>query len=405
MRLLLLLVPLLFSAPVYCLDTAQLNRLATEAFHNTRYLQALDYLRQAERQSPYNEQIRRNLAEALLAASGQSADQGDWDRAVALLQEGIDRYPDDARFPLEQAGLLLHLDRLSEAEVLANSVLGMQPESVVARLILGQIHYRSGRLREAIDVWRQAAELDPEDRRVSRMLARAEREYRVEADMTRDYGPGFVLSYDDAAHGRLSQDILDVLNQAYIEIGSLLNHFPDQKVEVLVYTRRQFRQSTDSPEWAGGVYDGKIRIPLGGIETMTAPLRALLFHEYAHVVVRRLSHGRCPVWFNEGIAEVMAAGQHPGDHAVPPTSAGLIPFEQLEGSWRELGPVRARMAYRQSRSFVGFLADSYGWHTIGDLLSVLAAGKKTDQAFAEVFGGYGLDFTGIVETWRRRELD
>ncbi|GAB4556550.1 MAG: tetratricopeptide repeat protein [Geothermobacteraceae bacterium] len=405
MRLLLLLLPVLFSVAAYGLDAVQLNRLATEAFHGGRYLQSLDYLRQAERQSPYNEQIRRNLAEVLLAASGQSADRGDWDRSVALLQEGIDRYPDDARFPLEQAGILLHLDRLSEAEVLANSVLGIQPESVAARLILGRVYYQSGRLREAIDVWRKAADLDPEDRRISEMLARAEREYQVEAGMTRDYGPGFVLSYDDAAHGRLSQDILDVLNQAYIEVGSLLKHFPDQKVEVLVYTRRQFRQSTDSPDWAGGVYDGKIRIPLGGIEKMTEPLRALLFHEYAHVVVRRLSHGRCPVWFNEGIAEVMAAGQYSDGHVVPLRATNMIPFEQLEDSWRDLGPVRARMAYRQSRSFVGFLADNYGWHTIGDLLSVMAGGKKTDQAFAEVFGDYGLDFAGIVETWRRRELD
>ncbi|RME37729.1 MAG: hypothetical protein D6794_06525 [Deltaproteobacteria bacterium] len=403
----LLLLLLLLAAPSigHTLDSAQLNRLAAESFHKGQYLQALDKLRQAGEQNPYNPRIQHNLAEALLAAAGHLTEEGEWDRAVSLYQEGNDRFPEDVRFPLYLAHLLLQQERFSEAEVAAGTVLGLDPDSVEALLILGQVNYRTGRLRDAMETWRQAAEIAPEDARIADLLARAEREYRVEADMTRDYGAGFVLSYDGKTLGGMSQDILAVLNEAAIEIGSLLDFFPSQKVQVLVYTHRQFRQAVDSPDWAGGVYDGKIRIPLAGIRQMTPPLRGLLFHEYAHVVVRQLSHGRCPVWLNEGIAEVMASSQTEVSSTRPLDASALIPFRELGGSWRDLSPDRARQAYRQSRSFVRFLAESYGWYSIRELLGQYAAGKGGDEAFAAVFGDYGLGLSDLVDNWRRRELN
>jgi len=119
----------------------------------------------------------------------------------------------------------------------------------------------------------------------------------------------FVLSYDAEREPDLSADLLDVLNQAYVEVGMNLNSYPPGQIPVLIYTRRDFSRITASPGWAAGLYDGKIRIPLGGVNRVSAPLRAILFHEYTHVVVRTLSGNRCPTWLNEGMAEQIGRSQ------------------------------------------------------------------------------------------------
>lgn len=401
-RLFILCLVLLSAGPVVAEpNPAQLNLMGKKAFEAGRYLEALDYLRRASRGNPYDPTIHRNLAEGMLAAGRQLAQGGRWEEAVELLQEGEREYGDDIRFPLLLAENLLMLDRPAEAEVELGRALGIDPDSVQAKKLLGRVYYRTGRLRDAIDVWRQATEARPGDAGLAAMLAKAEREYRVEADMERDYAPGFVLSYDGEIHADIGQQILDVLNEAYIDIGGYFSWFPREKVEVLLYTRRDFSTTTRSPDWAGGLYDGKVRIPLGGVHEVGPHLRALLYHEYAHVVVRGLARGRCPTWLNEGIAEAMERSQLDSPPVELPGAEGLIPFGRLAGSWRQLTARQARLAYEQSYSFVRYLGESYGWYLVGDLLTGYAQGESTEELFARVFGSYGFDYKSLQEDWRR----
>ncbi|TYO99899.1 tetratricopeptide repeat protein [Geothermobacter ehrlichii] len=401
-RLFILCLLLLFAAPAFAdLNPGQLNLLGKKAFDAGRYLEALDYLRRASQGNPYDETIRRNLAEGMLAASRQLAEGGRWDEAVKLLREGEERYGDDIRFPLFLAENLLALDRTAEAEVELGQALGIDPDSAMAKTLLGRVYYRTGRLRDAIDIWRQAAAARPDDANLADMLAKAEREYRVEADMERDYAPGFVLSYDGEIHADIGRQILDVLNDAYIDIGGYFSYFPQKKVEVLLYTSRDFSETTKSPDWAGGLYDGKVRIPLGGVHEISPHLRALLYHEYAHVVVRGLARGRCPTWLNEGIAEVMERSQFDPPLRYLPRAEKLIPFARLAGNWGSLPAQQARLAYEQSYSFVRYLGEYYGWYLVGDLLAGYAQGESTEEVFARVFGSYGLDFAALQNNWRQ----
>ena len=48
----------------------------------------------------------------------------------------------------------------------------------------------------------------------------------------------------------------------------------------MLYKHRDYADVTRSPEWAGAVYDGKIRLPLAGIQAVDKRLVAILYHEY-----------------------------------------------------------------------------------------------------------------------------
>ena len=97
--------------------------------------------------------------------------------------------------------------------------------------------------------------------------------------------------------------MLKALERAYNRVGTDLSYYPSVRVPVILYTKKDYRSLTASPEWSGGLYDGKIRLPIGGAAHMTPMLRGVLFHEYTHVVVRELTKGNCPSWLNEGLAE------------------------------------------------------------------------------------------------------
>ena len=55
-----------------------------------------------------------------------------------------------------------------------------------------------------------------------------------------------------------------VLEAGYQRIGGRLNAFPDSAIPVILYTEQRLQDVTRSPQWAGGLYDGRIRLAVGG---------------------------------------------------------------------------------------------------------------------------------------------
>src|SRR5204862_4087546 len=47
-----------------------------------------------------------------------------------------------------------------------------------------------------------------------------------------------------------------------------------ENMVVTLYTQKQFFNITEAPSWAGGVNDGKLRIPIQGVTSMTPELRS-----------------------------------------------------------------------------------------------------------------------------------
>ncbi len=62
---------------------------------------------------------------------------------------------------------------------------------------------------------------------------------------------------------------------------------------------------TRAPSWAGALNDGRIRVPVEGLTSMTDELARVLKHELTHSFVAQKTDGHCPVWLQEGIAQYM----------------------------------------------------------------------------------------------------
>jgi len=400
----LLFLVLLLPAPSVWAETAhQLNSRAVDLLNQNEPFQARELLQEALETLPGDPVIRANYASALLLAGLADLRNRKFEEASTLFLEGQKFADTDGRFWLYRAQALMELGETSQAEVELGSALARAPEDPAVYRLRGQLFYAVGRLEDAREALEKAHDLDPDNRPTSELLERIRREYQVERGMLSDYGGQFRISYDSAQPAEIGGQVREILEDAYAEIGSWFNRFPEIQVPVLVYTRHDFTAITGSPDWAGGAYDGKIRLPLGGLVGITPQLRGVLYHEYAHVLIRVMTSGQCPTWLNEGIAELAGRSQFDPPLTVladAADSGGLFDFSDLETSLTNFTPDQARLAYEQSYSLVRYLSEYFGWYKLGDLLSAYGRGLSTEAAFQESFADFGIGFADIETRWR-----
>src|SRR6266850_273920 len=94
-----------------------------------------------------------------------------------------------------------------------------------------------------------------------------------------------------------------VFNSVFFRIGDKLGEFPSNTIVAVLYTEKQFRDITRAPEWSGGQYDGRIRIPAAGASLKPELFERVLTHELTHAIVAGIVANGVPTWLNEGLAQ------------------------------------------------------------------------------------------------------
>jgi tetratricopeptide (TPR) repeat protein len=382
---------------------AQGNRDAVALIRAGDYARAIELLEELRDAALDATATERLLAQAQLGYAYRLLYEGELDAAREQFILGAEIDDTDVRFLqgealtwFRQGSYTTAADLLEEATVLA-------PRDATLFTQLGQALYAAGRLPGAIDALDEAVALGA-GKGVAEQLDKIRREWQVEEEMASAARGHFQISYSDSpGNEELAEAVLDVLEAAYTELGADLSSYPDVLVPVLLYTRRDFSALAHPPQWAAAVYDGKIRLPLGGVRSISDPLRALLYHEYAHVLVHFSAGSHVPTWLNEGLAEV--AGRRYSDPpmtqlSVALQSGRLQSWERLARPFSGLDGEEAALAYEQSASMVGFLVERFGWHKLGELLAELGRVDEWPVAVAEVYRDYGLDWPAIQTEWR-----
>jgi len=397
---------LLGASPVLASPEAQL-RQAISHLERQEYVQALELLHQAERGLPEPTRVAGLLGTAYLGYGYQLLHAGQFAAAREAFAEGRGYAPEDVRYWQGEAMAWFSQGRYADAVGSLDQALGVDAANSETYELLGKAYYADGRLPEALDALTRAGELGAAER-VEPLLAKVRSEWQIEAAMQRDASGHFLLAFADGGQAELAPQILDELEGIYAELGADLAFYPDVKVPVLLYTRQAFSAVTRSPDWAGGVYDGKIRIPLGGVREMDPHLRALLYHEYAHVLVRFLGRNRVPTWLNEGVAEL--AGRRAFDPpltrlALARQEGRLLAWDRLAGSFIGLPADQVLLAYEQSYALTRFMVGQYGWHTLADLLRLLGTGREFRAAVSAAMDDFGLDWDDILAEWQLSRTD
>jgi len=367
------------------------------------YQEAIELLHDLQGRVANPGQLDKLLAVAYLGHGYQLLASADLAASGEAFQEGRLYNDDDFRLWQGEAMVRFKQGRYAEAVSLLDQAIGVNSQNASLYHLLGQAYYADGRMAESVDALTEAISLGGGDE-VDKLLQKVRREWQVEQDMGQESRGHFQLSFVDGKQvAELAPRILETLEDAYTELGSELAYFPDIKVPVLLYLKKDFSAVTNSPDWAGGVYDGKIRLPLRGMHRMSDQLAAVLYHEYMHVLVHFMAGRRAPVWLNEGLAEIAGRRLYsPPTHHLQQAAQreDVLGWDTLAKPFSSLPSDKVLLAYEQSYSLVNFMVDRYGWHKIPELLKSIGKRKPWQDAIADVYQDYGLDWPTILREWQ-----
>jgi hypothetical protein len=186
--------------------------------------------------------------------------------------------------------------------------------------------------------------------------------------------------------------LVETLESEYNDLVRDLGVAPRSTIAVILYTDQSFFDVTQAPSWSGAVNDGKLRIPIDGVATVTPELARVLKHELAHSFINQISAGRCPHWLNEGIAQAMEPKSISDGRRLATlyTAQRQIPLNTLEGSFMRFSTVEAYVAYMESLAAVQYVADTYGMSDVLRILQRIGEGSSAEAALrATIHSDYG----------------
>lgn len=256
----------------------------------------------------------------------------------------------------------------------------------LTRKFLAFSFYQLNQLNTCLENVEEALEIR-KDSELEMFKMKLKKEKSVMSDYKDQSSGRFLIQFSRIEHSEIRDIVLDYLKTAYREIGKELDIYPEKKVVVILYNGRNFFDVTRAPGWAGGLFDGKIRIPIAGADNDLKLLKRVLFHEYTHVLVSLVTT-KCPLWLNEGLAEYFSEEDLK-------KSGQIIPLRMLEKHFPSGNKTAVAIAYLESYSAVSYIVDKYGIYKIKNLLEELNT-TNINNAFETVFY---ISYDDFLEKW------
>ncbi len=335
----------------------------------------------------------RTSAAAYFIAGKHEMEQTNFSKARTYFETALRLDGQNATILNYYVALLLRTGNAIDALPLAERAVRTAPDSPDTLAVLGYAQYANDRNKDAIRSWKRSLQLRP-DAQVQKYLEKAERDATAESDYTQNASSHFTLKYEGRQTPEsLRRDLVSTLESHYGDLVRDLGVAPRGSIAVILYTDQAFFDVTQSPSWAGAVNDGKLRIPVNGMNSVTPELSRVLKHELAHSFINQLAGGRCPQWLNEGIAQAMepkSLSSRGRRLAELFKAQHEIPFNALEGSFMRFSPMEAILAYDESLAAVQFIIDTQGASDLQRILQRLAEGNSTETALrATIHDDYG----------------
>jgi tetratricopeptide (TPR) repeat protein len=327
-------------------------------------------------------QVSRDPQAALLGRAGWQAIQADRIQEAAQYFERALALDPQSAMSLLGAGLAAHLQgQAAPAKMRLRQALQIDGTLTPASLLLGVLLYKDGDLDGAIRVYEDAVVHAPEEPQLVSRLERWRQEAALHDSFRKTMSTNFTVLFEGPAEEALAAKALEALEAAYWRVGTALFTYPPEPITVVLYTQEQFRDITRSPNWAAGLYDGKIRVPVRGALEQSDELERVLAHEFTHALVRSLAPRNVPTWLNEGLAGVFERGDLGWAETIVRDAPALIPLERLHGSFSGLSNAQAKLAYAESALATRRLIDQAGAPPVVALLQDLAADVEFGVAF------------------------
>lgn len=328
---------------------------------------------QQERTAPGPEALARDAESAL--AAGRYRDAFDAFAAAAYAR------PRDVSLYMGAAFAASMFGRLVDAQVWLERALRIDPRHAGVSRLLGEVLHRQGRLADALAVVEAGLAQSPDDVGLAQHVEQWRREAQAQDGFRENRGAHFRVLFEGPADQATARAVTEILERAYSRIGAALLIYPSQPITVVLYTGQQFHDVTRTRPWVGGVFDGRITIPVGGALAQRVELQRVVEHEFVHAAVSTIAGAAGPAWLHEGLAVALESGG--GAWALDalarartkPTLASLTAgFDRLDAE-------QAQLAYARSALAVKHLVTTSGMPAVVALLRHLGRGAAFESAF------------------------
>jgi len=366
----------------------RLNREGVDLLNSDRFSEAAGKLYEALSLYPTSETIKNNLANAYLGAGWKSFEGKDYEKARKNFNRSIDVFPTASAYKGRGMALLETGNRSDALADIEESIL-LDKDDPHTHLLMGSLLYEMNRLEEAGKYFESALEINPANAGAAAFLKKIKRE-AVEDSFSGAESSNFFVKYEGLENVETGYLLLMVLEEAYHKVGADIGVYPEKPVTVILYSDLQFSDVTRSPAWAGGLYDGKIRLPSGGISQKTGELIRVVYHEYTHALVHQATAGNCPTWLNEGLAQLEEGADVSRAKNFIQRAGGPLPLGRLEKSFMQLEGSAAEMAYATSLLAVDYIVSQYSYAYIKSILELLGKGETISGAIrSALYLSYG----------------
>jgi tetratricopeptide (TPR) repeat protein len=313
-------------------------------------------------------------------------------QALRYFERALTLTPQDATIRASYAAVLVNVGRSAEAITQAERATQTSPNQPDAYIVLGYAYSTANRPLEAARAWRRAVQLRP-DPNVQALLDKAEKEVAVSSDYSQQESAHFSIHYEGRRVApEFTRQIVSTLESQYEELTSDFGSAPRTDIAVYLYTEREFFDITHAPSWISAINDGKLRIPVEGLTSVSPQLSRVLKHELAHSFVNSLSHARCPTWLNEGLAQMLeprSASEYGASLARLYQNKQQLPISALQGSFMQLADRQGALAYTQSLVAVEYINETYGMSDLVRMLERMGEGSSPEAALrATIHSGY-----------------
>jgi hypothetical protein len=326
----------------------------------------------------------------------KSLEQGDPGRAATAFNSALAERPDEPVLLFGAAVSAELQGHPADAKVRLRRALDVNPRFTPASLLLGEIIYREGELDRAIVTYQTALKYAPGNRELTARLAKWREEANVHSTFIERRQDRFRVLFEGRTDAPLAAQTTDTLTKAFWRVGQALGAYPSDPVLVMLYTEKQFRDITRAPEWSGGLYDGKIRVPVAGAARSPQLFEHVLTHELTHAMVTAIAPRGVPTWLHEGLAQHFDGSSVVDARRRLHAHGQRIPLDQLERGFEGLTTDGAVVAYDESLVAVSAILErrDISWT---QLLYALASSKNA----RETLSGFRIDYADLEASFAK----
>jgi hypothetical protein len=276
---------------------------------------------------------------------------------------------------LDRAQQLLDSNQPAQALEQMQVAIHRHPRDPNVLVLAGLAAYRADQLRVALDYWKQALDIAP-DERLAAVYERVKHEADSDHSGDKLFGVHVALRYEgEALPADTARAILATLDGDYTRIAAQLGCTSDERIVAIVQSRQAYLQSTGAAEWSGGQYDGRIHIAWTDGSQVGPQMQRALAHELVHACLTSIPSGSTPwpAWLQEGLAQKLSGDTLPATlreqlrqlaqtHAVPR-------LENLGQNWSRMSTQNAVAAYSLALAAADALYDNYASYGIRNILT------------------------------------